>query len=682
MSNNPNRGNNYNQFEQMARDFLLTKSTQKIHSSSNTSNALQNESVNYDVQKQSNPKKKLLGSVLAKILSLVYSNEIPCNIVFENPRCFLFGSFQQIKEVIEVLIEKVCPIENTSQPIHVHLGHSSHTTHLQFNHSYFFPYLFDIDFIAITSSTDQIINTIQQWIIPYSFFISVEQTTEPNKQIRSIISHFDSHGNHTHIVKLDVESQLKKYQSKELNQYIEVNPNTTFLNSTNTIVDIQSKHKDKYIELFKLFSSLGLEDLARKKIGAINVTNAIEMLIYSLYSTQISKALSQFHSTISTLETRLETIQNALTKTTQTNNKTNILYIIDMFVKEIDHILKGETTASPLLYGETLEEERKSTENWSEEITTFPVENSELKLFGGAQYERLLLEITNAILLTDLSLPSKDEVVVALGIRYDGDSVVRALRGILQKKSKDALLPLIRISLKRMNHVVYKMGNIATDNLQFDGLIKDWLIEQLQYLIDSTQKQLEEMIYADVNALTSCGDLRSIFHAQTTSNEQILSTKDRVIEMIQKHQEDEDSLIEIIQDIKPWEGNDKTYDNICNVCKKLFDVIRWEFNVLLRNKLNSYFLTPIVDTLKNKLTTAFELLNDDDCSILITSENEEQTKKQQKFKEDMEILLKHQQSLNEAKDLLQHINETKNNVHKTPSLVQLNNPIKSPIHYV
>ncbi|KAL7719422.1 hypothetical protein QTN25_003141 [Entamoeba marina] len=184
MSNNPNRGNNYNQFEQMARDFLLTKSTQKIHSSSYTSNALQNESVNYDVQKQSNPKKKLL-------------------------------------EVIEVLIEKVCPIENTSQPIHVHLGHSSHTTHLQFNHSYFFPYLFDIDFIAITSSTDQIINTIQQWIIPYSFFISVEQTTEPNKQIRSIISHFDSHGNHTHIVKLDVESQLKKYQSKELNQYIE-----------------------------------------------------------------------------------------------------------------------------------------------------------------------------------------------------------------------------------------------------------------------------------------------------------------------------------------------------------------------------------------------------------------------------------------------------------------------------
>ncbi|KAL7719423.1 Dynamin N-terminal domain-containing protein [Entamoeba marina] len=629
MSNNPNRGNNYNQFEQMARDFLLTKSTQKIHSSSYTSNALQNESVNYDVQKQSNPKKKLL-------------------------------------EVIEVLIEKVCPIENTSQPIHVHLGHSSHTTHLQFNHSYFFPYLFDIDFIAITSSTDQIINTIQQWIIPYSFFISVEQTTEPNKQIRSIISHFDSHGNHTHIVKLDVESQLKKYQSKELNQYIEVNPNTTFLNSTNTIVDIQSKHKDKYIELFELFSSLGLEDLARKKIGAINVTNAIEMLIYSLYSTQISKALSQFHSTISTLETRLETIQNALTKTTQTNNKTNILYIIDMFVKEIDHILKGETTASPLLYGETLEEERKSTENWSEEITTFPVEN----------------KITNAILLTDLSLPSKDEVVVALGIRYDGDSVVRALRGILQKKSKDALLPLIRISLKRMNHVVYKMGNIATDNLQFDGLIKDWLIEQLQYLIDSTQKQLEEMIYADVNALTSCGDLKSIFHAQTTSNEQILSTKDRVIEMIQKHQEDEDSLIEIIQDIKPWEGNDKTYDNICNVCKKLFDVIRWEFNVLLRNKLNSYFLTPIVDTLKNKLTTAFELLNDDDCSILITSENEEQTKKQQKFKEDMEILLKHQQSLNEAKDLLQHINETKNNVHKTPSLVQLNNPIKSPIHYV
>jgi hypothetical protein len=67
---------------------------------------------------------------------------------------------------------------------------------------------------------------------------------------------------------------------------------------------------------------------------------------------------------------------------------------VQSFILMIERLLEGSIIGNPDTYGETLQEEKASSGigEWPAHGLEYDIQNSHYKIYGGAQYERLLNE--------------------------------------------------------------------------------------------------------------------------------------------------------------------------------------------------------------------------------------------------------------------------------------------------
>jgi hypothetical protein len=84
----------------------------------------------------------------------------------------------------------------------------------------------------------------------------------------------------------------------------------------------------------------------------------------------------------------------------------------------IEKFLEGTVMGDPDKFGHTLQEEKADSgySDWpNQRVCGYEVQNSQYKLYGGAQYDRLLNEFGYAAHSIEFPLPSIHEVASALG---------------------------------------------------------------------------------------------------------------------------------------------------------------------------------------------------------------------------------------------------------------------------
>lgn len=103
--------------------------------------------------------------------------------------------------------------------------------------------------------------------------------------------------------------------------------------------------------------------------------------------------------------------------------------------------------------------------DWNEVEGVIP--NSDLKLYGGAQYERLLSEfgiIANSIVIPETS---ESEIASAIGksSRHTLPDIESAVSDLVQIKSRQCMIPLIDVVLQRCSFIMKNLFEIVISHM-------------------------------------------------------------------------------------------------------------------------------------------------------------------------------------------------------------------------
>lgn len=162
------------------------------------------------------------------------------------------------------------------------------------------------------------------------------------------------------------------------------------------------------------------------------------------------------------------------------------------FVSEVENLLAGSIAGDPDKTGETLaDEKRKSgTSEWPDFTINFSIQNSKLKVYGGAQYSRLLNEFEYMAHSREFPKTTPSEIASALGTSKSGfdmpvfetavkrnnivfpfansENGLSKAANLVQVKAKQVFLPLIDILLKRCSYIMKRLFGIGVEVLKFD----------------------------------------------------------------------------------------------------------------------------------------------------------------------------------------------------------------------
>jgi len=302
--------------------------------------------------------------------------------------------------------------------------------------------------------------------------ICLEQSTVEwaNTVSRPFVVDFDQNLERTILIQTKFDNRVKEFNNGEMaNKYLDGEGITEKkrpyfislpIKRTTNKEEYLKMVKERYLDDYKSLLNVGFnEDKYMERIGFFKVRKHLEKELMKKYSIQLKPTIDFLKNELIKTEQEINSYEKELSRTADLNSiKIRVMNYLGIFNSTIEKLISGECGVEPKLFGESLEEEKSNSgiENWPDFDYGFEIDNSNLKLFGGAQYERLLKEIEFVFYSREIPLPSIDEVCVTLGMKEIGNGysgIDRAASGIIKSKSAIVIEPVINIALKRIEYV-------------------------------------------------------------------------------------------------------------------------------------------------------------------------------------------------------------------------------------
>jgi len=213
------------------------------------------------------------------------------------------------------------------------------------------------------------------------------------------------------------------------------------------------------------------------RIGLTRLRGFLERRVDECYRRNVAKIVPILQAERSSCERRLKTCELELDALSIEKLKEGADAFCDEFCAAVQEVIQGSVLAPPSMFGETLEQENVnagsfqnvqgcptavSDRTWERLLDT-EVGNMNHRLYGGAQYHRVMREFNLASKCLRLPTISEDEIANAAGMgdTHDGVNFLRAACVISLEKARTTFDPLLESLRIRMMHVMTKICPIT-----------------------------------------------------------------------------------------------------------------------------------------------------------------------------------------------------------------------------
>eukprot|EP00027_Filamoeba_sp_ATCC50430_P017323 CAMPEP_0168573610 /NCGR_PEP_ID=MMETSP0413-20121227/18631_1 /TAXON_ID=136452 /ORGANISM="Filamoeba nolandi, Strain NC-AS-23-1" /LENGTH=604 /DNA_ID=CAMNT_0008606881 /DNA_START=1 /DNA_END=1816 /DNA_ORIENTATION=- len=356
------------------------------------------------------------------------------------------------------------------------------------------------------------------------------------------------------------------------------------------------------------------EDKFSNQLGLFRVKTYLERLLHEKYTQNLMPTLRTLEEICRRSEQDLADIQLLRSKATT---------YVQAFATMIDNLLAGSIAGNPERNGESLQEEKVNSgvPDWPDFNIDFDIQNAKLKIYGGAQYARLINEFEYVAHSREFPKTTPSEIASALGTSkwHSVPISETAAANLVQMKAKQVFLPLIDIVLQRCSYLMKKLFPIAVDVLKHDtdhkgiGILS--VYERFVHELRSTYETFIDKIEHDCR--TRLKDDFVMFTKIVDWEMLHSGSADSVTEYnyLESTPEDTKQRVRNVMERKGSVGinraaslDEEGYKQIALLAAKMFAGIRFFFAKYVRNKLNAFFLDPMLQEVGAAVVNHFHKL--------------------------------------------------------------------------
>jgi len=213
------------------------------------------------------------------------------------------------------------------------------------------------------------------------------------------------------------------------------------------------------------------------RVGLTRLRGFLERRVDECYRRNVAKIVPILQAERSACERRLQACELELDALSIEKLKEGANTFCDEFCTALQQAIQGTVVAPPSKFGETLEQENDIagsfqnvqgcptavTDRTWERLLETEVGNQNHRLYGGAQYHRVMREFNLASRCLRLPTITEDEIANAAGMgdTHDGVNFLRAACVISLEKARTTFDPLLESLRIRMTHVMAKVCPIS-----------------------------------------------------------------------------------------------------------------------------------------------------------------------------------------------------------------------------
>lgn len=469
-----------------------------------------------------------------------------------------------------------------------------------------------------------------------------------NSMSRPLVQRVDPELKRTILVISKMDNRLKEFhegsEAREyfasLNEYLPAGPEKppVFFVSLPTRRDFdEAEYKEAlrkaYLTDFKKLVQLGLnkDEAVMNTIGIVRTKKYLELTLTAAYKKNLRPTLRLLSESAARTALRIETLSNELNMKEPPieSLRDRAVAYVELFSNMLVRLLNGSIQGDPDKWGQTLEEEQEAWRQEESALTIagftsmtrgFPpagsdqaagasgrgsapgaagsaaaedvppvVPNADLKIYGGAQYFRVVEEFS--LLVQSLGASFSDQVSasqVASALGFSAPSAFnleKAACDIVQCRAGQALKPLLEIMIARIAYIVKRLFAIATQCLpetaelslypKFMGELSSHFESTVEHVIQVFREKVED----DFQALVTLVDTQTV----RALNSELASPPES--------QEHATGALDQRKQLS------ETHRKVCELARQLFLGVRFLFSHVVRAKLNGFFLMPLLTRL-------------------------------------------------------------------------------------
>eukprot|EP01102_Stenamoeba_stenopodia_P000621 TRINITY_DN10596_c0_g1_i1.p1 TRINITY_DN10596_c0_g1~~TRINITY_DN10596_c0_g1_i1.p1 ORF type:complete len:881 (+),score=221.50 TRINITY_DN10596_c0_g1_i1:184-2826(+) len=520
----------------------------------------------------------------------------------------------------------------------------------------------------------------------HRFIICLEQSTVEwaNTVSRPLIKRVDPNLARTILINTKFDNRVKELRNKEqADKYLAgegLNGKKPFFISLPLKRDLDQKEfkqaiREAYLaDVRHLLESHYDEKQFFNQVGFHKAKNSLEQLLTTKYQLALKPTLATLEELCRKTELELANISKEMQTNDTTQLKMKAAAYVQSFAMVIEKLLHGSIFGDPEKYGQTLLEEKDDSglREWSDFPIAFDIQNQNHRVYGGAQFERLMNEFEYISHSQEFPPTTINEVAVALGVEKSHNIPVfeTAASDIVQHKAKKVLHPMTDTVVKRCVYIMKRMFSIATEVMksEFDEdfvilSLYDQFVKELQSVydsfVDSVESSCRTKLKDDFVSLTKMidWDLINIMSGLAFVKDydflncQKEDTRKRVVSMM----ENKTSSLPTDGD-RSRRVDEVTYRRVCDIAARLFAGVRFFFVKLVRNKLNAFFLDPMFQKLSAHIGDHFRKLSDEKYEALFNLGLEELKQKHIKLTAQLIEIKKNRDKFKEVMTKVDRIN--------------------------
>lgn len=273
--------------------------------------------------------------------------------------------------------------------------------------------------------------------------------------------------------------------------------------------EFQAAIRECYLEDYRRLLRVGFDEgRYGAQIGFCRARAHLEAVLAERYERAVRPTLCALDGACRKAAADLERVRRELSGASVPELKAAAAEFAQGLAGAVERLLEGSVAGNPDARGQTLAEERASSgaPDWPdfELAAAYDIANAGHRVYGGAQYERLLTEFEYVAHSRELPAASANEIASAIGGVARAHSIPAletAASDIVQHKALAAFRPLIDVLLARAAYVVSRLFDIA-----------------LAVMCPSTAPQHSALISSSSSSPSSCSSAKTGRAARDWSN--------------------------------------------------------------------------------------------------------------------------------------------------------------------
>jgi len=384
-----------------------------------------------------------------------------------------------------------------------------------------------------------------------------------------------------------------------------------------------------------------LEPSERARSGLSQLRHFLERLLQQRYLDNVPTIVPVLEREHRHASNKLEETVGELADMNQDKLKEKGRQFYQHFLEKIPELLRGTLAAPPRVFGETLSHEHirggAFVSNDGRPVSSEnPIPNAEMRLFGGAQYQRALEEFRQIVGEVQCPQVSREDIINACGVDevHDGVNYTRTACVIAVSRAKDTFEPFVHQLGFRLAHIARRMLPVAMYLLQKEGRILSGHEVFLKKIgasfakfVDQRVKECQEKCREDLLSTTNFvtwslhsgnkSGLRSVLHPDARVDEKnsygatsgMSSSSSRDLAKVNPKDQ---KLMDLVENTL-WNRNMKevTLDVVDLLVRQIYSGIRTYVVQSVELKFNCFFLMPLLNDfshhLRNEMEDAFDV---------------------------------------------------------------------------